>query len=85
VSGAFIWVISFILYVILLSVIITNGFIFMLSVLMMPLGGLFALWYWEKAKKIIGKFRWLKLTRNNIEIANEIIEMRNEIYQLSNV
>jgi 1-acyl-sn-glycerol-3-phosphate acyltransferase len=85
VSGAFIWVISFILYVILLSVITTNGFIFMLSVLMMPLGGLFALWYWEKAKKIIGKFRWLKLTRNNKDIANEIIEMRNEMYQISNV
>jgi hypothetical protein len=85
VSGGFLWVISFILYIVLLSIITTNGFIFLISALMMPIGGLFALWYWEKAKKIIGKFRWLKLTRNNKDIVNEIIDLRNEIYHISNV
>ena len=82
-SGAFIWVINFIIYTIILSFFAINGLVFLLLIFLMPVSGLFALWYWEKLKKIIGKYRWLNLLNSNENIANEMLKMRTDIYNFS--
>jgi hypothetical protein len=78
-AGGFIWVILYTFYILISSSFINNGYLFIANFFVMPITGMAALYYWEMMKKIIGKFRWLKLIRNSEPEVQKIVELRQEI------
>jgi 1-acyl-sn-glycerol-3-phosphate acyltransferase len=78
-SGAFIYLILFLIYVTISSSFIENGFLFLVNLLVMPVTGFIALNYLNRFKKLRGKLNWLRLIRNHQSKADELISLRNSI------
>jgi hypothetical protein len=78
-SAAFIFLICYIIYLLISSAFITDGFIFLLNLTVMPVTGIIAYHYFTWFKKLRGKLKWLSLTRNNRTKAIEIKALRESI------
>jgi len=78
-SSSFIWVLFYVLYILVSSIFIADGFVFIANFFVMPITGYVALWYWETAKKTIGKLRWLSLTRNDKTKTDNLVSSRKSI------
>jgi 1-acyl-sn-glycerol-3-phosphate acyltransferase len=78
-SSAFIFLITYITYVLISSSVISNGFVFLLNLLVMPITGFVALEYYNRYKKLRGKLNWLRIIRNNRIASDDLIALRDQI------
>jgi hypothetical protein len=82
VNGAicvFLWQFWWLLQSLVVALVFRNWYILFSFMILVPVTGIFAQWYWVEMKKIRGKIKWLRTVKNNSQLANDIMKRRKEI------
>jgi membrane protein implicated in regulation of membrane protease activity len=75
------FLVFYIVQILTVALVFRNWWMLGAYIVLLPLSGLFAWWYWIRMVKSRGKGRLLKLMRKDRETVEELIGLRLEIVQ----